>query len=145
MALRPIVEGIGVWGLKYMRNTFAKENLDPSLLMWDMRRWIKPEHFPGDRVVIMINLLDVQKRERTYWFVKDSRESILDLCMEEPGFEVDLTISTDIETLARIWLGDIPLDAALRNRRIEFDGSPALRMSVYDWIGLSPFAGMRER
>ncbi len=141
-ALRPIVEGIGVWGLKYMRNTFAEENLDPSLLMWDMKRWIRPEHFPTERAVIMINLLDVQKRNRTYWFVKDSRESLLDLCTEDPGFDVDLTISTDVETLARVWMGDLPLDTALRSRRVEFDGSAALRMSVYDWIGLSPFASM---
>lgn len=143
-ALKPIIDGIGMWGLTYMRNTFAEENLDPSLLMWDMRRWIKPEMFPEDRTVIMINLIDVKKRPRTYWFVKDTREEILDLCLEDPGYDIDLTISADIGTLARVWLGDIPLEAALRDGRIEFEGSAALRKTVYDWIGLSPFASMRD-
>ncbi len=143
-ALGPIIDSIGLWGLKYMRTTFASENLDPSLLMWDMRRWIKPEHFPGDRAVIMIDLTDVKQRQRCYWLVKDTHDGVLDLCLDDPGFDVDLTLTTDIETLARVWMGDIPLDMALRNRQIELDGSAAMRLSVYDWIGLSPFAAKRE-
>ncbi|MEZ4498792.1 MAG: hypothetical protein R2839_01740 [Thermomicrobiales bacterium] len=65
---------------------------------------------------------------------------MLDLCLEDPGFDVDLTITSDIETMSRVWMGDMPLDRALRSGRIEFDGASALRLSVYDWIGLSPFA-----
>lgn len=143
-ALRPIIDSIGLWGLKYMRTTFAAENLDPSLLMWDMRRWIKPEHFPWDRAVIMINITDVRKRLRSYWLVKDPNDATLDLCLDDPGFDVDLTITSDIETLAKVWMGEISLDVALRNRQIEIEGAPALRLTVYDWIGLSPFASMRE-
>ncbi|MBX3071293.1 MAG: helix-turn-helix transcriptional regulator [Thermomicrobiales bacterium] len=141
MALGPIIDNIGVWGLKYMRQTtFADQNLDPSLLMWDMRRWIRPESFPCDRAVIMITVIDVQKRMRNYWLVKDTDEAVLDLCLEDPGFDVDLTITSDIETLTRVWMGDMPLDSALRNRTIQCEGSAVLRMSVYDWIGLNPFA-----
>ena len=36
--LRPIVEAMGFWGQKWVEAQALAQNLDPSLLMWDMRR-----------------------------------------------------------------------------------------------------------
>ncbi len=143
-AVRPIVYGIGLWGLKYMRSTFEESNLDPSLLMWDMRRWIRPQHLPESKVVIRIDLTDARRGLQHFWLVKESGASELDLCLHDPGFEVDLVVTSDVETMSRVWLADIDLESAVRSRRIELEGPSSLRMSFYDWIGLSPFAHMRE-
>ena len=142
-ALNPLVEGIGLWGLKYMRTTFAATNLDPSLLMWDMRRWIRPEHVPVGRIVIRIDLTDARKAQQRYWLVKHENEQDLDLCLHDPGFDVNLIVTSDIESLARIWLGDIEIEHAIRSGRIRLEGPASLRLSFYDWIGLSPFAHLR--
>ena len=36
--LGPIVEAMGFWGQKWVEARRSLKNLDPSLLMWDMRR-----------------------------------------------------------------------------------------------------------
>ena len=70
-SLRPIVFGIGLWGSKYMRTQFSPENLDPSLLMWDMRRWIRGDLMPPGKIVIRFDLPDAPVQKRHYWMVKE--------------------------------------------------------------------------
>src|SRR5262245_29391416 len=36
--LRPIVMSLGIWGQRWVESKLSLKNLDPSLLMWDMRR-----------------------------------------------------------------------------------------------------------
>ncbi|MEZ4507652.1 MAG: helix-turn-helix domain-containing protein [Thermomicrobiales bacterium] len=138
-ALRPIITGIGLWGSKYMRTQFSPENLDPSLLMWDMRRWIRGDLMPPGRVVIRFDIPDAPVQKRRYWMVKEDGEHNVDLCLFDPGFPVDLVITSGLATLTRVWMGDIEAESAVRNQQLTLDGDPMVRMSFYDWIGLNPF------
>jgi DNA-binding HxlR family transcriptional regulator len=141
-ALMPIVNGIGLWGVKYMKTHYTPENLDPSLLMWDMRRWVRGDLMPPGRVVIRFDIPDAPARKQHYWLKKDEGDNTIDLCLFDPGFPVGLVVTGRLEMLTRVWMGDIEPEAAVRNGLIELDGSPELRMSFYDWIGLSPFVHM---
>lgn len=141
-ALGPIIDGIGLWGLKYMRTHYSPENLDPSLLMWDMRRWIRGDLMPEGRVVIRFDLPDAPVRKQHYWLMKDEHDAHVELCLFDPGFPVGLVVTGRLEHLTRVWMGDIAPEAAVRNGLIRLEGSPELRMSFYDWIGLSPFVQM---
>lgn len=138
-ALRPIITGIGLWGSKYMRTQYSPENLDPSLLMWDMRRWIRGDLMPPGRVVIRFDIPDAPVQKRRYWMVKEDGEHNVDLCLFEPGFPVDLVITSNLATLTRVWMGDIEAESAVRNQQLLLEGDPVVRMSFYDWIGLNPF------
>lgn len=138
-ALGPIVNGIGLWGVKYMRTQYSPENLDPSLLMWDMRRWVRADLMPTGRVVIRFDIPDAPARKQHYWLMKDENDTSVDLCLFDPGFPVGLVVTGRLEMITRVWMGDIEPEAAVRNHLIELDGTPELRMSFYDWIGLSPF------
>ena len=40
--LRPVVEAAGIWGQRWIQSKASLENLDPNLLMWDIRRNIDP-------------------------------------------------------------------------------------------------------
>ena len=40
--LRPIVMSMGFWGQRWVESRLSLKNLDPSLLMWDMRRNLNP-------------------------------------------------------------------------------------------------------
>jgi hypothetical protein len=40
--LRPVIEAVGIWGQRWIESKASLENLDPNLLMWDMRRNIDP-------------------------------------------------------------------------------------------------------
>ena len=40
--LKPVIEAVGVWGQRWIETEASLKNLDPNLLMWDMRRNIDP-------------------------------------------------------------------------------------------------------
>jgi hypothetical protein len=50
--LSPVIEALGEWGQRYLRSNFDDEQLDSSLLIWDVRRCARPDRMPGDHVVV---------------------------------------------------------------------------------------------
>ncbi len=44
--LQPIIESVGIWGQRWIETEASLGNLDPNLLMWDMRRNIDPTPMP---------------------------------------------------------------------------------------------------
>ena len=69
--------------------------------------------------MIFVNFTDHPKR---YWIVVDHDAS---LCLEDPRFDIDVTVRTDRSTMYRIYLGHVPLAGAHRAGRIELAGSRA--------------------
>jgi hypothetical protein len=68
-----------------------------------------------------------------------------DLCLSDPGFGVDITLSSDPKTLTAVWMGDLDLAAALSSRAIELEGRRQLVRSFPKWFGLHPlFAGVEH-
>jgi len=139
--LRPVIEMVGNWGHRWVRTRFTPEDLDPTLLMWDMRRTVQPSAFPGPRTVVQFWLVDMPSSKRCWWLVCEGDE--VDLCMSNYGFDVDLQLRTDLATLTRIWLGDIGLVRAQREGLLEVRGSNTLRRCLGRWLRKSPFATVR--
>ncbi len=139
-ALRPIIEDIGAWSMRHMNNHFASGNLDPNVLMWDIRRHVQTERMPPGKIVIRFEFPDAPVQRQHYWLVKDDEEQRVDLCVSDPGFPVGLTVSSKFALLTRVWLGDIDIAAAVRRGLLHLDGRGDLRASFYDWFALSPFA-----
>ena len=50
--LKAVVWAVGNWGQRWVETSLSLKNLDPSLLMWDMRRNIDPTPIPKRRCVI---------------------------------------------------------------------------------------------
>ena len=63
-----------------------------------------------------------------------------DLCLKNPGGEVDLYVSVDLRSFARVWLGDLPFPEALRSGAIELTGRRNLARAFPSWLLLSTFA-----
>src|SRR5690242_5967297 len=47
--LRGIVDQLGIWGQRWVESQLTLKNLDPSLLMWDMRRNLRIQPLPPRR------------------------------------------------------------------------------------------------
>ena len=45
--LRDVVMSLGIWGQRWIESSVSLKNLNPSLLMWDMRRNILPTSIPN--------------------------------------------------------------------------------------------------
>ncbi|MFC6688457.1 winged helix-turn-helix transcriptional regulator [Jhaorihella thermophila] len=140
--LRPVVEAMGIWGQRWVESEPSLKNLDPSLLMWDMRRNMNPSPLPDRRVVVEFDFADQPRSKRAWWLVIEP-EGAVDLCWSHPGFDVDLYVSTDLRTMTAIWMG---LTTPRREAdRIRFDGDRGIARTMQDWLGLSPFAVEKKR
>lgn len=139
--LRPVIEAMGFWGQKWVESSLTLRNLDPSLLMWDMRRNLNPAPLPDARTVVQILFTDLPSTKSHWWLVVEP-DGEVDLCWSDPGFEVDLIISTDLRTMTAIWMGLNTVAGA--REKIAFDGARKIAASMQDWLGLSPFAVQRK-
>lgn len=140
--LRPVVEAFGVWGQRWIESQPSLANLDPSLLMWDMRRNLNPAPLPQRRVVVRFLYPELPASKRDWWLVIEP-DATVDLCWSDPGFEVDLHVTTDLRTMTSIWMGLTTVARA--GDRIALDGDRRLAGSMQTWLGLSPFAAEAKR
>jgi len=138
--LQPIVMYFGEWGQRWVRSQIHEEDLDAGLLMWDMRRMIDASAFPQGRVAVEFSFSDTPKNESTWWLVVEDGE--VELCLEDPGIPVDLYILTDLETMTRVWMGDLSLAEAQQGDRIELQGSRAVIRALPRWLTRSLFAAV---
>jgi DNA-binding HxlR family transcriptional regulator len=135
-----IVEQLGVWGQRWVRSDMSKKDLDPSLLMWDMHRRIDTSYFTSDRTVLRFEYVDYPSKMRLWWLVID--DDVVDICLKDPGYEVDLFVQTRLQTMTQIWMGDISLSKARREKRLKLSGNTRLKDSMPQWIGRSLLAGV---
>jgi DNA-binding HxlR family transcriptional regulator len=139
--LRPLIDALGRWGQRWATRGLHPDDLDAELLAWDLHRRLNVDRLPLRRVVVRFDLRGVprgQPGRKTWWLVLKRPD--VDLCLKDPGYEVDLTVGADLAALTRVWLGAEGLNDALRTGRIELDGPRDLVRAFPGWLGLSAFA-----
>jgi DNA-binding HxlR family transcriptional regulator len=135
--LRQVIEAMGFWGQRWVEARQSLKNLDPSLLMWDMRRNLNPSPLPDRRTVIQFLYPELPLSKRFWWLVIEPHGEV-DLCWSDPGFEVDLYVTSDLRTMTSIWMGMTTV--AKEGRKVTLTGDRGLAGSIQTWLGLSPFA-----
>lgn len=140
--LRPVIEAVGFWGQKWVESVSSLKNLDPSLLMWDMRRNLDPSPLPNSRTVVQFLYSDLPRSKSHWWLVIEPHGEV-DLCWSDPGFDIDLYVVTDLRTMTAIWMGLTSIKA--EKDKIKLTGDPRIVKSMQTWLGLSPFAIEKKR
>lgn len=141
--LKSIIEPLGLWGRRWIQRELRRDELDPALLMWDIRRFSDREGFPEDgRTTVRFSLSGVPHQRSRWWLVVDADD--IDLCLKNPGYDVDLEVSAHVRDLVYVWMGRADLAAALRDKTIELEGSPAMVRGFKNWFKLSMFARLFE-
>ena len=95
------------------------EELDPDLLIVWMARHVDRQRLPPNRTVVQ---LDFRAPKRRYWMVLEPSE--VSVCVQHPGFDVDLEVIVDTATLYRVYLGRAELGGAILRRPTD-DERPA--------------------
>ncbi|MEU8230613.1 helix-turn-helix domain-containing protein [Actinoplanes sp. NPDC048967] len=138
--LRPIVEAVGAWGVRWV-GELGDADLDPKLLLWDMHRNIDHAVVPSGRTVVALTFPDVPAPHlRSWWLVIADGEA--DVCDEDPGHEITVSLTADLRTLVEVWRGDRTWTEALRTRRVRVHGPEAVRRALPGWFTLSLFAAV---
>lgn len=139
-ALFPILMQMGEWAQRWVRDDLTvHENLDPILLMWDIRRNVTGQGMPdGQRFVVQFYFVNMPHNKRSYWLVFERGE--VDLCYRDPGYFVDMQVRSDVLTLVEIWLGHTEIGHAIAAGRLVVDGSPPDEIAFRSWFTGGPFA-----
>ena len=133
--LEPVVFGLGAWGAKWALGDPRPTELDAQLLVWWMHTRLDTSHLPDRRFVLHITFTDDR---RQFWIVIEPAGP--SVCMTDPGFPVDVTISSDVASLYAVWLGRLPLTAALRSGRVQLEGATTVTRRLDEVLRLSPVA-----
>jgi DNA-binding HxlR family transcriptional regulator len=136
--LSAVIDALGTWGYRWASKDLADKDLDPDFLMWSVRRMVRLDALPNERVVLLFRFR--RHPDRAYWLVLQRPE--VDLCLFDPGYEVSLEIDAAVEALARVCLGHLPLLQAMRDGGIEVHGAPHHRNALAGWLGVSRFAAL---
>lgn len=142
--LAAVIEAVGIWGQRWIEADLSLDNLDPALLMWDMRRNLNTSPLPDNRSVINFIYSDLPDSQKNWWLIVEPTGSV-DLCYIDPGFEVDLFVTTDLRSMTAIWLGLSTVRKAVAEDRVNLDGDQAISSHMQQWLGLSHFAGEPKR
>lgn len=141
--LRGVVMDLGGWGHRWVESRVSLRNLDPSLLMWDMRRSLRPDPLPPRRCTIQFQYPELPQGQRNWWLVID--QGNVDLCGFDPGFEVDLLVRGSLRTMTSVWMGMSTVAQEISKRQLHLDGDPTIASAMQQWLGLSSFAPMPRR
>lgn len=127
---------LGTWAARWLH--LRPQDMDPYVVLWGWMKFIKPERLPNRRVVVRFDLHDRPKEP--FWLLLDRREC--EVCIKPPGFDEDIVVRTDCETLTLVHMGRLALAEAVRSGRWQMDGPSQLVRALPSWGGLSYFAGV---
>ena len=139
---KPLIQGLGEWGQRWTVRV-QRKNLDAGLLMWNVRRRMAIDKLPDGRVVIHVWFLNVPRRSKfgsEFWLVVEKPR--VELCVDDPGLDVDLSVEADLQSFAQAWLGDVAFEELLRLGKVKLRGPAAFVKAFPSWLLFSRFAGV---
>ena len=137
--LSDVVQALSVWGVRWI-GELGDKDLDPHLLMWDIRRKVPVGEWPRARTVVAFRLSGVAAKSSSWWLMVADGKA--DLCDFDPGYEVAAVVSTDLLTLTRIWRGDVSWKRTQLDGSVKIDAPSDVRRSVPGWLGQSGAAAV---
>jgi len=137
--LREIVVSLGRWGTRWV-GELGEQDLDPHLLMWDIKRSIPVHEWPQARTVVRIRFDDVPAKVASWWLVTTAGE--VDICDVDPGFEQAVGVQTSLRKLTEIWRGDVSWEHAIGDGSLVVDGPTDVRRALPRWVGQGMFAAV---
>jgi len=137
--LLPVITALGEWGMRWARSNLTEKDFDVELLMLYLKRSILPENLAGNETVVRFKFTDI-KDYPDWWMVVKGED--VDLCVTDPGRDVDVWFTTTVRTMAEVWMGDCTYRRAISDNRMTLVGEPALTRDVSHWMQNSMFAGL---
>jgi len=137
MQLQPIIVALGEWGLCWVRDNLMEEDYDPELLLLYLERSIDADKLPGHSATIRFEFTDLASQS-FWWLLVDG--SSTDVCVKDPGREVDVFFKTTVRTMSDVWMGDRTYKEAKAAGDLDVQGPPALMRNISAWLRPSVFA-----
>lgn len=139
-ALEGIVMELGAWSRRWAHRQIREDELDPTLLLWDMQRRIDSDTAPQKLVVVRFDFKDSERGYLRYWLKLEQGRG--EICMKNPGLEESLVVDTTPRTLIEIWMGHRRFADALRAGDLKVEGPRDLARAFPSWFHLNVFVDL---
>jgi DNA-binding HxlR family transcriptional regulator len=134
--LLPIIVSLGDWGMRWARANLTEKDYDVELLMLYLKRSIVPANLIGKETAIRFKFTDIESYP-DWWIVVIGDD--IDLCVKDPGKNVDVYITSTVKTMADIWMGDTTYKKALKSKALMIVGDNNLTRDITVWMNNSMF------
>ncbi len=135
--LLPIIRSLGDWGMRWARKNLTQSDYDVELLMLYLQRSVNPEKLPGNETVIRFTFTDIEDMAK--WWILVEGENV-DICVSDPGKDVDLYFTSTVKIMADIWMGDTNYRTALRSGELRVTGPTVMTRDISSWMSNSIFS-----
>lgn len=135
-AFLPVLLSIGEWGMKWAKENLTDDDYDVDLLMLYLERSIITEKLPGKGTIIQFIFTDL-KQHQNWWLVINGNH--VDVCVRDPGKDVDVYFTTTVRTMTEVWLGRESYRSAMRGEDLKIVGPTSLTRNVSSWLRNSEF------
>ena len=138
--LYPVIVQLGEWGMRWARGQMSELDLDVGMLMADVQRRIDLSKLPTGQTVLRFKFTDLPKYAD--WWVKINEDEV-DLCLEDPGHDIDVYFTADLRCMIEVWMGDTSIKDAQAKGRLKIVGSPIYMKNLQAWLRLHVMSGIR--
>lgn len=140
--LERVIDSLGRWAIEWLFEELRPHDVAPTTLMWWMHRRVDLDRLPPVRTVVAFR--HTAPEPTTIWMVMERTE--VSVCLQHPGFEVDVEVTASTPTLADVFQGYCSWREAVEAGRLEVTGLPRLVEALPRWFLWSPWAAVtRER
>ena len=140
--LEPLIMDLAAWGQRWARDMRA-DDLDPAFLVWSMHMRLDAARMPPGRTVLGFEFTGAPRDCRRFWLVNENGS--VEMCLKDPGYEVDVYVRADLRVFVEAWRGIRDLRAEIAARHIQLIGAPRLTKRFPDWLRLSSLATYQRR
>ncbi|MET3960813.1 DNA-binding HxlR family transcriptional regulator [Marmoricola sp. OAE513] len=133
--LERVIDSFGRWAIEWLFDELRPHDVDPVTLTWWMHRRIAADRLPPVRTVLEFR--HVGAEQEVIWLVLERGEA--SVCIQHPGYEVDLRVTATTAELADVFQGYRHWDEAVKEGRIVVDGLPRLARALPTWFEWSPW------
>jgi DNA-binding HxlR family transcriptional regulator len=141
-AFRPLIRELRRWGHAHGGERLKADDLDPSGLLWGFRKRADREALPDRRVVVRFEFSGVpasRTRYRIMWLLLE--RSNVDVCVKNPGYDVDLVFTGNIADFVAVYCGHVMwLDMA--GKALHIGGEDSLARQLPGWLRLDKAPGL---
>ncbi len=138
----PLVEALGIWGQRWTRRQLKEHEVDLGLLVWSLESTTNPNAFGARRCLIRLELTDQTEAKRYWWFL--NRNGQCELCVEDPGGDVNLYLACTLPVAIYIVRGDLTPGGAIETQSLEVLGDSWASQQLVSWLNLSPLTSIKS-
>jgi DNA-binding HxlR family transcriptional regulator len=137
--LLPIIRRIGNWGLRWAKANLTEKDYDVELLMLYLKRSFVQNRIIGTETVIRFKFTDIEQYP-DWWLIITADD--VDLCVDDRGKDVDIYLTTNVKTMADIWMGVTTYRQARKEGNLKIIGDRNVMRHISAWTAESMYADL---